>query len=307
MGTQDTRLDNETATFSEHRTTLFQVAYRMLGSVSDTEDVLQDVWLSWASVPRDSVENPRAYLIRTTVNESLRRLGRAYKRRETYVGPWLPEPLVDAEPDASDPTLRADEVSMALLVVLETLGPLERAVFILRETFGYDYAEIGQVLDRSPAAVRQLAHRAREHVRARRPRFNADPTVRKEATRRFLAAALGGDVDALLEVLAPDVTLWTDGGGVVRAALQVISGRDKVARLIGALVARGGIPDFTTSDVEVNGDPGVVLHVGDEMYGVLVLELADDGEHVENIYGVLNPDKLRDVKPDHGETLEIPP
>ena len=170
MNTDKTRLDAETAAFTEHRQTLFQVAYRMLGSVADTEDVLQEVWLSWAAEQRDAIENPRAYLIRTTVNESLRRLGRAYRRREAYVGPWLPEPLIDAEPDASDPAVRADEVSMALMVVLETLGPLERAVFILRETFGYDYAEIGRILGRKPTAVRQLAHRAREHVQARRPR-----------------------------------------------------------------------------------------------------------------------------------------
>ncbi|MDN5855162.1 MAG: RNA polymerase sigma factor SigJ, partial [Actinomycetia bacterium] len=279
MDTDNAPFDAQTEAFTEHRQTLFQVAYRMLGSVADTEDVLQEVWLAWASSARDDVENSRAYLVRTTVNESLRRLGRAYRRREAYVGPWLPEPLIEAEPDASDPAVRADDVSMALLVVLETLAPLERAVFILRETFGYDYAEIARILDRTPAAVRQLAHRAREHVRERRPRFDADPGVRKEATRRFLAAALGGDLDSLLETLAPDVTLWTDGGGVVRAALQVISGRDKVARLIHALITKGDLPDLTVSDVEVNGDPGVVLRGGEDTYGVMVLELADDGEH----------------------------
>lgn len=296
MESEDTRLDNETAQFTEHRPTLFQVAYRMLGSVADTEDVLQEVWLAWASCTRDDVQNPRAYLIRTTVNESLRRLGRAYRRREAYVGPWLPEPLIDAEPDASDPAVRADEVSMALLVVLETLSPLERAVFILRETFGYDYTEIARILNRTPAAVRQLARRARNHVRERRPRFDADPSVRKEATRRFLAAALGGDLDALLATLAPDVTLWTDGGGVVRAALQVISGRDKVGRLLTSLVAKGDFSGLTVSEVEVNGDPGAVFREDDDVYGVMVLELASDGEHVQNIYGVVNPDKLGDVE-----------
>lgn len=295
MEFEDTRLDDETAQFTEHRPTLFQVAYRMLGSVADTEDVLQEVWLAWASCTRDDVQNPRAYLIRTTVNESLRRLGRAYRRREAYIGPWLPEPLIDAEPDASDPAVRADEVSMALLVVLETLSPLERAVFILRETFGYDYTEIARILNRTPAAVRQLARRARNHVRERRPRFDADPSVRKEATRRFLAAALGGDLDALLATLAPDVALWTDGGGVVRAALQVISGRDKVARLLTSLVAKGDFSGLTVSEVEVNGDPGAVFREDDDVYGVMVLELASDGEHVQNIYGVVNPDKLGDV------------
>lgn len=293
MDTDQARLDAETAAFAEHRKTLFQVAYRMLGSVADTEDVLQDVWLSWAAETRDDIENPRAYLIRTTVNESLGRLGRAYRRREAYVGPWLPEPLVGTEPAASDPALRADEVSLALMVVLETLGPLERAVFILRETFGYDYTEIGRILDRKPAAVRQLAHRAREHVKTRRPRFDPEPEVRKQATERFLAAAIGGDLEALLDVLAPDVTLWTDGGGIVHAARRVVSGRDNVSRLLNALVLRGRVPELDVSHVEVNGDPGVVLRTNHDVYGIVVLELAPDGEHVQDIYGVVNPDKLR--------------
>ena len=295
MDIENTKFTTETQAFSEHRQTLFQVAYRMLGSVADTEDVLQDVWLSWASTTRDEIENPRAYLIRTTVNESLSRLGRAYRHRESYVGPWLPEPIVNAEPDASDPTVRADEVSLALMVVLETLAPLERAVFILRETFGYDYAEIARILDRTPAAVRQLGHRAREHVRDRRPRFDPTPETRKKATDRFLAAAMGGNLEALLETLAPDVTLWTDGGGVVRAARRVVSGRDNVARLLNALSNRGLLPTLRIDHVEVNGDPGVALRADAGTYGILVIELAADGEHVEQIYSVNNPDKLQGV------------
>lgn len=296
MDTEDDQLDAETAAFTEHRHALFQVAYRMLGSVADTEDVLQEAWLSWASTSRGDVANPRAYLIRTTVNESLRRLGRAHHRREAYVGPWLPEPLVDAEPDTSDPAVRADEVSMALLVVLETLGPLERAVFILRESFGYDYAEIGRILDRTPAAVRQLGHRAREHVRTRRPRFDPEPEVRKRATERFLAAALGGDLDALLDVLAPDVTLWTDGGGIVRAARRVVSGRDNVGRLLNSLTERGLLPKLRIDHVEVNGDPGVVLRGSDGTYGIVVVELAPDGEHIQDVYSVVNPEKLQGIE-----------
>ena len=296
MHTDDPELDAETAAFTEHRQTLFQVAYRMLGSVADTEDVLQDVWLSWASSPRDDVENPRAYLIRTTVNESLRRLGRAQRRRETYVGPWLPEPLVDAEPDASDPAVRADEVSMALLVVLETLGPLERAVFILRETFGYDYAEIGRILDRKPAAVRQLAHRARQHVREGRPRFETDPQVRKAVTERFLAAALGGDLETLLTILSPDVSLWTDGGGVVHAARRVVTGSDNVGRLMNGLGAKGEFTGLEARPVDVNGDPGVVISSGEDIYAVVIVELAADGEHIQDIYGITNPEKLRSIE-----------
>lgn len=292
----DDSIDDETAAFAEHRPTLFSVAYRMLGSVADTEDTLQEVWLSWAAQGRSHVANPRAYLIRTTVNESLRRLGRAHRRHESYVGPWLPEPLVtEAEPDASDPAVRADEVSMAMLVVLETLAPLERAVFILRETFGYEHAEIARMLDRTPAAVRQLAHRAREHVRERRPRFDARPEVRRAVTDKFLAAAFGGDLDALLEVLAPDVALWTDGGGVAPAARRVVSGRDKVARLLAGFVTKGRFPDVTLKPVEVNGDPGVLLMVDDDPYGVIVVEPDPDGTQIQAVYGIVNPDKLHGV------------
>ncbi|MGH3359980.1 MAG: sigma factor-like helix-turn-helix DNA-binding protein, partial [Nocardioidaceae bacterium] len=247
---------------------------------------------------RRDIANPRAYLIRITVNESLRRLGRAHRRHESYVGPWLPEPLVtDSEPDATDPIVRADEVSMAMLVVLETLAPLERAVFILRETFGYEHAEIAAIIGRSPAAVRQLAHRAREHVRERRPRFDAQPEVRRAVTEKFLSAALGGDLEALLEVLAPDVTLWTDGGGVAPAARRVITGSDKVGRLLNGFVTTGRIPDVEFRQVEVNGDPGILLRNGDGTpYGIIVVELTPEGDRVRDIYGIVNPDKLRGVR-----------
>lgn len=284
------QLDERTAEFARHRETLFAVAYRMLGSVADTEDVLQETWLSWAAASRDSVENPRAYLVRITVNETLRRLARADRKHETYVGPWLPEPLVGD--DASASAVVGDQLSIALLVVLETLSPLERAVFVLREAFAYEHAEIAEILGRSPESVRQVAHRAREHVRARRPRFAVEPERRRAVTESFLAAALGGDLEKLMELLAPDVTMSTDGGGRVPAARRVIRGRDNVARLLVGLVRKGKMPPIQLRHTVVNGEPGLLVVADDRLYGVGVIELTAEGDRVASIYGVLNPAKL---------------
>ena len=295
-----------TQVFNDHRELLFSVVYNILGSVADTEDVLQETWLSWtnrnqsASVER--IENPRAYLVRIAVNRALAQQATISRRRETYIGPWLPEPLVrplDDTPvscDAADAALRAESVSMALLVVLETLTPLERAVFVLHEVFGYAHTEIAEILGRSPSAIRQLAHRSREHVHARRPRYQSDPRVRQEVTERFLAATLGGDLDALLQLLAPDVALWGDGGGKGQAAggLRPIHGRDKVARLLTALAPRVG-KAFKVVYRSVNGDPSAVLFAGDTLYAVIVLDLTPDGSQVCGIYSVANPDKLSHV------------
>ncbi|MBC6459974.1 RNA polymerase sigma factor SigJ [Actinomadura sp. HBU206391] len=284
--------------FTRHRELLFAVAYNILGTVSDTEDVLQETWLSWTSARRSAIADPRSYLVRIAVNEALGRLRRARGRREVYVGPWLPEPLVTRPPetgphpaeDVAEAVGRAESVSLALMVVLETLTPLERAVFVLREVFGYEHVEIAEILGRSPAAVRQLAHRAREHVQARRPRYEPDPRVRRAATDRFLAASLGGDLGALMEVLAPDVALWTDGGGKRRAALRPIEGREKVARL---LVALSGMyaGDLDVRHVDVNAAPAAVVF-GSAVFAVLVVDLDPRDDRVCGIYGVINPDKL---------------
>ncbi|MFD0201657.1 MULTISPECIES: RNA polymerase sigma factor SigJ [Saccharothrix] len=275
-----------TDAFVEHRELLFSIVYGMLGTVADTEDVLQETWLSWA--PRTDVGNPRAYLVRVAVNHALRRRERA--GRETYPGQWLPEPLVS---DAADEVVRGEEFSMAVLVVLETLSPAERAVFVLHEVFGYAHPEIATILGRSPAAVRQLAHRAREHVEARRPRFTVDPRTRRRVTERFLAAALGGDLEELLRVLAPDVTLWTDGGGKGPArSLAPVHGGESVARLLVAVAK--GVP--STVDVRfrrVHGDPAVLLFADDAPFAVLVLEVRSD--RVGGVYSITNPDKLTRV------------
>ncbi len=288
-------IEQATQVFADHRELLFSIVYNLLGSVAETEDVLQDTWLSWASRfdadDEPDIQHPRAYLVRIAVNGALGRQAALSRRRETYVGPWLPEPVLTDD----DPTLRSESVSMALLVVLETLTPLERAVFVLHEVFGYAHTEIGEILERNPAAIRQIAHRAREHVQSRRPRYRADPAVQKKATESFLAAALGGDIDALMKVLAPDVTFWTDGGGKTRGmALRPIHGRDRVARTIAGGVQRAP-KDLAIQYRSVNGDPSALLFSGDAPFAVMVLDLSPDGEQISGIYAVTNPDKLTHV------------
>jgi RNA polymerase sigma factor (sigma-70 family) len=292
-----------TQVFADHRELLFSIVYSMLGSVADTEDVLQETWLSWTGRIRAPgvalIENPRAYLVRVAVNRALAYQATISRRRETYIGPWLPEPLIDtAVPDnAADAAVRTESVSMALLVVLETLTPLERVVFVLREVFGYAHTEIAEILGRSPSAIRQLAHSAREHVHARRPRYRPDPRVRQLATERFLAAALGGDMDALLRILAPEVTLWSDAGGKVPGikVVRPIHGRDNVARLLAIAGPRFG-DRVEVVYGNVNGDPSALLFDhGGALASVIVLELSADGGQVCGIYSIANPDKLSHV------------
>jgi len=229
----------------------------------------------------------------TTTRICLDMLTSARARREEYVGPWLPEPVVTP----IDPVERSEAVSLAVLVVLETLTPLERAVFVLHEVFGYQLAEVAEIIGRTPAAVRQLAHRAREHVQARRPRFTADPQVRLEVTQRFIDAVVGGDLNALMEVLAPDVTLWADGGGKARAAgLHPVLGRDRIAPLIIGDGLRRPVPSLGIRYRTVNGDPSALLLSGDTPFAVIVLDV--EGNQVTGIYAITNPDKLSHVEVD---------
>jgi RNA polymerase sigma-70 factor (ECF subfamily) len=285
-----------TRVFVDHRELLFSVVYNMLGSVADTEDVLQKTWLAWMARTQaasgEQITSPRAYLVRIAVNRALARQASISRRREDYTGPWLPEPLI-TEDQAGDSAERAESVSIALLVVLETLTPLERAVFVLHEVFGYAHTEIAGILDRSPPAIRQLAHRARERVHARRPRYRTDPQVRQQVTERFLAAVMGGDLHALMQVLAPDVTVWADGGGKARAAgTHPVQGRDKVARLITGDAFRHPIPDLSIRYRRVNGEPAALLLSGNTPYMLVSLDLIPDGDQVRGIYVVTNPDKL---------------
>ncbi|MFI7404097.1 RNA polymerase sigma factor SigJ [Streptomyces sp. NPDC049541] len=297
--------DEATDVFVNHRELLFSLVYNMLGSVADTEDVLQETWLAWSGRGVGGIADPRAYLVRIAVNQALRRQAVIARRRETYVGPWLPEPLVADDAGADDPVLRGESVSLAMLVVLEALTPLERAVFVLGEVFGYAHTEIADVIGRSPAAVRQLAHRARDHVLARRPRYRAHPRVRQEATERFVRAALGGDIAELMEILAPDVTVWTDGGGNRRpAGLRPVHGRDKAVRLITSYAARRGAQRLDLRYRRVNGDDAAVLFEGDSPYAVMVMDLTPEGDRVNGVYIVSNPDKLTHVHRDDDEEDE---
>jgi RNA polymerase sigma-70 factor (TIGR02957 family) len=291
--------------FDRYRRLLFGVAYQMLGSVADAEDTVQDAWLRWSAADRSEVTDPRAYLVQVTTRLALDRLRSAQRRRESYVGPWLPEPLLTAPPVASGPPAPSpdeaaelgEQVSLALLVVLETLSPVERAVFVLREVFGVSAAEVGDILGRSEPAVRQLAHRAREHVEARRPRFDTDRREQREVTERFLAAAAGGDVDSLLAALAPDVVLITDGGGRAKAARRPITGADKVARFLVGIAQQGAdIPGLRMEVAEVNGWPAIVGWVGAEPFGSISLTLS--GERIHQVLVVVNPDKLAGLSSD---------
>ncbi|GAA1937109.1 RNA polymerase sigma-70 factor [Kitasatospora viridis] len=276
--------------FTEHRRLLFATAYRLLGSVADAEDVLQDAWLKWSQTERESVANPRAYLVRTVSNLSLNRLTSARATRESYVGPWLPEPLITS-PDVAEEAELADTVSTAMLVVLESLSPVERAVFVLREAFGYSYAEIATILDRTETTVRQTAHRARGHVQARRPRFDADPVQRRDITDRFLAACTGGDLNSMMELLAPDVTAWSDGGGKVTAARRPLHGTDPVARWMLGVLAKPELQGMAWQPATINGEQGVLFTMGGHPVGALTYDIADG--RIQNLRFQVNPDKLR--------------
>jgi len=280
-------LSRSLESFEEHRPLLFTVAYEILGSVADAEDVLQESWLRWDGADRSDVRDPRAYLVRVVTRQALNRLRTVKRQRETYVGPWLPEPLATTHDVAEDAEL-ADSVSLAMLVVLETLGPLERAVFVLREVFGFEYDEIAEATGRSSDAVRQTASRARRHVEARRPRVPEPPDARLVAE-RFLSAAATGDVKALLEVMSPEVVLVSDGGGVMKAALRPITGADKVGRFLAAVVPKGAEVDMRWT--VANGQPSVLLYVDGELDSWGSLTVADG--RVREIYLVRNPEKLR--------------
>ncbi|HEU4811700.1 MAG TPA: RNA polymerase sigma-70 factor [Nocardioides sp.] len=274
-----------TDAFVAHRNLLFTVAYEMLGSAADAEDVLQETWLRWHEVDQAGVRDPRAYLVRITTRLSLNRMRTQARRREQYVGPWLPEPLLTT-PDVAEDVELADSVSMAMLLVLETLAPTERAVFVLREVFDLSYDEIAAAVDKSPAAVRQIASRARAHVEERRPRADVTPSERDEVIARFLGATATGDLQGLMDVLAPDVVLMTDGGGFKKAALRPILGREKVLRFLEAVMPEDGSADL----VVVNGAPGLRLFVGGVVDAIGTM-LVEDGL-VTGLYIVRNPAKL---------------
>ncbi|MBW6434347.1 RNA polymerase sigma-70 factor [Actinoplanes hulinensis] len=280
--------------FEEHRRLLFAVAYRILGSAADAEDAVQDSWLKWSAADRSRVADPRAYLVRIVTNLAMDRLRSARARRESYVGPWLPEPVL-TDAGSEDDAVRAESVSTGLLMLLESLSPLERAVFVLREAFAFSHAEIAAAVGRSEETVRQAASRAREHVRSNRPRFPVTASRHRAVTERFLAAAGGGDINTMMDLLAPDVTLWTDGGGKVRQALRPVRGAQPVAAWFAGIMRRpyeGVAPAAMTAEITgLSGTPGVVMRGGGRVLATLTLDLDDQGRIIA-IHNVANPDKL---------------
>jgi RNA polymerase sigma-70 factor, ECF subfamily len=278
--------------FEAARARLFKLAYRMLGSIGDAEDTVQDLYLRWRSVEED-IKTPDAWLVTACARLCIDRLRAAKRERSVYEGPWLPEPIVVVAEDASADLERADDMTLAMLMVLERLSPRERAAYILREAFDYDYAEIGDVLKASPAACRQLASRAARRLRDERPRFATSWTAARDLARRFADAARRGDVDALASLLAKDATCATDGGGKVTAARNVIRGADRVARFVVGVMAKGGAGvDFKF--VMVNGAPGWVLSRSGAPFAVATIE--SEGDRVRKVFATLNPDKLAHVK-----------
>ncbi|GID57355.1 RNA polymerase sigma-70 factor (ECF subfamily) [Actinoplanes couchii] len=282
-------------TFEGYRPLLFSVAYRVLGSAADAEDAVQDAWVRWSAVDRSGVGEVKAYLVRIVTNLAMDRLRAARSRRESYPGPWLPEPIITESPKPGE---LADSVSTALLLLLENLSPLERAVFVLREAFGFSHAEIAVAVGRSEDTVRQAAYRARSRVRARRPRTLVDRGRHRAVTERFLAAAGGGDINVLMEMLAPDVTLWTDGGGKVRQAFHPVTGAGRVAAWftgLGSRAYQGVSPAEMSAEITtLNGAAGILLLGGGRVLATLTLDLAADGR-IAAIHNVANPEKLRAV------------
>ena len=279
--------DPATDAFVTHRNLLFTVAYEMLGSAADAEDVLQETWLRWAGVDLDTVQNQRAYLVRITTRQALGRLRTLGRRKESYVGSWLPEPLLTA-PDVADDVELADSVSMAMLLVMETLAPTERAVFVLRDVFALEYDEIAEAVDKTPAAVRQIAHRARAHVAERRPRGIASPVETRQALDAFQRAVETGDLQGLLDILAPDVVLLGDGGGLAQAMPKPVLGADKVSRVLEI-----GLPNIDAASLrpaQVNGYPALVYRLDGTVDTVLAFRI-DDGL-ITGLYAVRNPEKL---------------
>ncbi len=267
--------------FSAHRRLLFTIAYEMLGSAADAEDVLQESWLRWADVDRSQVGDPRSYLVRTVTRQALNRLRTLSRRREQYVGEWLPEPLLTS-PDVAEDIVLAESVSIAMLTLLETLGPTERAVFVLREVFDTPYDEIAEAVGKSAAAVRQIARRAREHVAVRRPRVRVSRSEQQAVVEQFLAALRSGQLQELMDVLAPDVVFIADGGGFAAAAPAPIYGAEVVAGMLARL-------NRVVSTVWLNGAPAVRVE-GEGQMAVVSLEV-EDGQ-ISRIYAMANPNKL---------------
>jgi RNA polymerase sigma-70 factor (TIGR02957 family) len=274
--------------FVAHRSLLFTVAYELLGSAADAEDVVQETWLRWADVDQEEVRDPRAYLVRIVTRQALNRLRTLARRKEDYVGEWLPEPLLTS-PDVAEDVELAESVSIAMLTVLESLTPTERAVFVLREVFDVPYDEIAVAVGKSTAAVRQIAHRSREHVEARRPRMSVTRSEQQEVVDRFVKAVMTGDVQGLLDVLAPDVVLVADGGGIAPAFLKPLTGSRPIANLLSKFTKL--VPGTQVENIWVNGGPAARID-GGEQGGESVISVAIENGRITHIFAMRNPHKL---------------
>ncbi|GAA3533153.1 RNA polymerase sigma-70 factor [Aeromicrobium panaciterrae] len=275
--------------FVVHRRLLFTVAYEMLGSAADAEDVVQDTWLKWTAVDQAEIRDPRAYLVRMVTRKALDQLRVLARRREDYVGPWLPEPLLTS-PDVAEDAELADNLSTAMLLVLETLTPTQRAVFVLHEVFDVGYDELAEAVDKSPAAVRQIAHRAREHVAARRPRGIVSSTDAWDALIALQRAIVTGDLQNLVDMLAPDVVALGDGGGIKQALPRPISGAAKVAKLFAAGLKAPWLTEMTAQLGYANGGPALFFRLDGELDSVVTMRVEDG--LISAIYTVRNPEKL---------------
>src|SRR3990170_1750018 len=279
--------------FTEHRPLLFSIAYRMLGSVMDAEDMVQETYLRWQQASPDEVRSPKSYLSTVVTRLCIDQLRSAKTQREQYIGPWLPEPLITEETaDMDDKLALADSLSMAFLVLLERLAPVERAVFLLREVFDYEYPEITRIVDKSEVNCRQLARRARERVSGGSQRFDVMPEQLDALTKRFLVASASGDMDGLIELLADDAILYSDGGGKVPSAINPIHGPEKIARFFIGL-AQKMPPNTRFRPARVNGRPGYITYVDGAVY--MVAQVSFAGGKVSAFHIVRNPDKLRHV------------
>lgn len=278
--------------FASTRPLLFSIAYRMLGSVTDAEDLVQDAFVRWLEAPEAEVRAPRAYLATIVTRLAINQLQSARSRRETYVGPWLPEPLVtEHAPDPSEPIELAESLSMAFLMMLERLSPTERAVLLLHDVFDFDYSEVARIIDKSEVNCRQLLTRAKKHIGEPRARFDVDPVQADRLLNRFIDATRAGDIDGLLGVLAEDITLWADGGGKVPgAALRPIQGADAVARFVVQRARTGASLGRVLRPTLINGQPGFVIYDGSEPRAALILDVREGRVH--GIYAIANPDKL---------------
>lgn len=279
------------AAFNQHRPLLFSIAYRMLGSAADAEDIVQDAFMRWQRAESAEVRSPKDYLSATVTRLAVDHLRSARVRREVYVGPWLPEPLVgvdDRDPLAA--TELAESLSTAFLVLLERLTPTQRAAFLLREVFAFDYAEVARILDTNEPNVRQLVQRSRQHIAAGKPRFSPDRKTASDLTQRFLGACTSGDMDALVELLSADAIAYADGGGKFAAARNPIVGVDKVARFLASLVAKWSSAGEVRVE-PVNGGVGLVFHAGGKLRAVMTIA-ATDTQQVDAVFIVVNPDKL---------------